>query len=80
LIGRRHLTKSQIAMLTAKVYPEPAKRGPRKAGEVSSQSEETQGISPTLLSYARKVLNHSKEIAERVVAATMRLRDIAKGG
>ena len=55
-LARRNLTKGQAAMLTAMMHPE----------AYSKKDSETKPFSRVRLSEARKVLKHSRKIAEAV--------------
>jgi ParB/Sulfiredoxin domain len=67
-LNRRHLTKGQQAMAYAMLYPELKKGGRGKkllSGLTVSASERV------MISRARKVLRHSREMAERIMAGTI---------
>lgn len=62
--ARRHLTKGQLAMVAAKAYPDPERRG---RGQKSSAAEEFPMVSSGKLSEARTVLRYAPDLAENVV-------------
>jgi hypothetical protein len=64
-LKHRHLTKGQLAMGYAFLYPDPEKGG---RGKKKKNSSETEGFSDTRLSYARTVLSFSEELAQSVFA------------
>jgi hypothetical protein len=66
-IGRRNITKSQRVMLVAKAYPKPAEHGRGK------KCPETGHFSRQRLSEARKVLEHSENLADSVIKGTLSL-------
>lgn len=66
-INRRHLSKGQRAMATAKIYPEPEKGGRGKNCSVA------EGFSKNHLSKARTVLNHAPELADSVLTGSLSL-------
>jgi hypothetical protein len=75
LIERRHLTKSQIAMLTAKVYPK-GKQGERTDLSTSLPGKEvTAAVNATDLSMARTILSHLPALADSVAAGTASLKE-----
>lgn len=67
-LKRRNLSKGQQAMVIAMLYPEPEKGGRGKRSKTNSK--ETLGFSPTLVSQARAILQHSRELAESVLNGT----------
>lgn len=67
-VRRRQMTKAQIAMCVAMVYPEP-KRGP---GNVDP-AKETETVSYTRIKQARTVLRYSPDLAQRVKDGAIKL-------
>jgi len=64
---RRHITKGQLAMGVAFIYPDPGKRGRGNKSKVSLD------FSSMRLSQARKVLSNSKDLAGAVRSGTVSL-------
>jgi hypothetical protein len=71
-IGRRHLTKSMQAMLTARMFPESEKGGRGKKTEARNLAE-TAKFSYRRLNEARAVLRHSPDLADAVIKGTISL-------
>lgn len=70
-LNRRHMTKSQRAMLAAMLYPEPAKVRRKGAGPLEIKGQ----LSVGLLSQARTVLATAPEVAKQVAAGNMPLAE-----
>jgi hypothetical protein len=66
------LTSGQLAMAAAFLRPEPGKRGRAKKSS-SVKSLETTGFSKQRLAEARRVLRHSRPLAEAVLAGSVNL-------
>jgi hypothetical protein len=62
-IERRHLTKSQIAMLVAMTYPDPT-RDKRHCGD----SPQLDGVDKSVLAQCRKILRLLPAAADAVIA------------
>lgn len=67
-VHRRHLSKGQLAMVVARIYPTP-QQGKAGASLVSKEV----GISEARLSQARLVLRVTPSVADRVMAGTLAL-------
>jgi hypothetical protein len=73
-VNRRHLTKSQCAMAYAMAYPTPPtaqERGQQGGrGQKKTSPTELGSFSPELVRQARFVLNHSSDLAAKVMAGS----------
>jgi hypothetical protein len=70
-INRRHLTKGQRAMATAKIQPEPL-RG-RGVVDPVGKAAETAGISYRRIAEARMVLRYAPDLADSVLSGAVML-------
>jgi ParB-like nuclease domain len=68
-IHRRNLTKSQRAIVVARIYPEPEKGGRGKKSSVTKE------FSDERLSLARTVIRHAPDLASSVLAGTLSLEN-----
>jgi hypothetical protein len=68
-INRRHMTKSQRAIVVARIYPEPEKGGRGKKSSVTKE------FSDERLSLARTVIRHAPDLASSVLAGTLSLEN-----
>jgi ParB-like chromosome segregation protein Spo0J len=70
-VHRRHLTKGQMAMLTAMIYPKPTLGGAKDRGSIAKALR----VSGEIIRMARKVLRVLPADAEAVAAGTKALAD-----